>query len=150
VGRILTLSSAAASTSYTLYTYSFTANRTAVNLAFAMKGDHVGTYIWQLDNVSVNHTNASTDVLINGGFEMGNLTGWTQFCNTASNCIAGYYSHVVTNSCYSGTYCIYDGCKNYDYLEQVFPTVIGDYYLISYYLRIFTTGGPYTMYVILT
>jgi hypothetical protein len=151
-GRILTLISNAALSTYTLYTYGFTANVSSATLSFAPNGDHGGPghFYWLLDQVSVNHTNASTNVLINGGFETGDFTGWTQFCNTAGNCVAGYYGHISTNSCYTGTYCFYDSCQNYDYLTQSFATVIGDYYLISYYLRCGATGGGSNIYVFLT
>jgi hypothetical protein len=106
-----------------------------------------------LDSVSVNHTNANTNVLINGGFETGDFTGWTQFCNTNSNCnnmFSGvHYGHLITSSCYSGAYCYWDGCDNYDYLVQSFSTVIGDYYLISFYFRELRSGGPEVIYVML-
>jgi hypothetical protein len=147
----LTLSSnPAASGNYTLYTYGFTATASFVSLAFAPTGDHGtgGNHYWLLDEVSVNHTNTNTNVIINGGFETGNLGGWTQYCNTTSNCNGTYYSHVVTTSCYSGTYCVSASCLNYDYLVQTFSTVIGDYYLVSYYLRIYNIGGNETIYVL--
>ncbi|CAF0799233.1 unnamed protein product [Adineta steineri] len=138
---------------YTKYTSNFTANSTLATLSFIITGEG-GTganHYWLLDEVSVNHTNANADVLINGGFETGNLTGWTQSCNTAANCVAGYYSHTVTSPCFTGSYCVFDSCKNTDYLQQSFSTVPGDYYIISYYLRNGNTdAGPIAMYVTLT
>ncbi|CAF1125884.1 unnamed protein product [Adineta steineri] len=108
-------------------------------------------HYWLLDEVSVNHTNTNTDVLINGDFETGNLNGWTQYCNTTANCVAGYSTQTVTSPCHSGSHCVYDACKNTDYLEQAFSTVVGDYYIISYYLRNGNAdAGPIAMYVTLT
>jgi hypothetical protein len=44
-----------------------------------------------------------------------------------------------------------DQGNSVDYLIQSFPTVIGDYYLISFYVRAGTaTGGTWFMYVMLT
>ena len=143
-------SNPAASGTYTLYTYGFTATATYATLAFALTGDHGGpmNHTWLLDQVYVNHTNTNTNVIINGGFESGNLAGWTGYCNTISNCGGAYYSHVVTTSCYSGTYCVSSSCQNYDYLTQNVATVIGDYYFVSYYLRIYNIGGSFNVYVL--
>ncbi len=105
---------------------------------------------WLLDDISVNHTNTSTDVLINGDFENGTLMGWTQYCATNSNCGTGYYGQLTNSTCYSGSYCYVDKCDNYDYLTQSFVTVSGDYYLISFYLRIYSSGSGHTASVMLT
>jgi hypothetical protein len=112
-------------------------------------------HYWLLDSVSVNHTNANTNILINGGFEMGNLTGWTQYCATDANCGGSGTKHgqLTASPCYSGTYCYQDKCYptgHFDYLVQSFSTVSGDYYLISFYLKIFASGGPELAYVMLT
>ncbi len=107
-----------------------------------------------MDNVSVNHTNASTNVFINDGFETGDFTGWTQYRATNANCGGSGSSGQITNStCYSGTYCYVDKCNlgsHADYLIQSFPTVAGDYYVISFYLRTYATGGGWFVYVMLT
>jgi hypothetical protein len=84
--------------------------------------------------------NTSSSLLINGGFDTGDLTGWTAYCNTSSNCGGVYYVHIVGSPCQAG-FCVYDSCQNWDYLEQSFTTVIGDYYLVSFYLRSGATGG---------
>ncbi|CAF0838255.1 unnamed protein product [Adineta steineri] len=155
-GQILSLSAKTATTNYTLYTYGFMANHTLATLSFIITGEGGGGpgHYWLLDEVSVNHTNANANVLINGDFETGNLNGWTQYCNTSANCdykSTGYYAHTITSPCYAGTYCIYDACKDTDYLEQSFSTVAGDYYFISYYIRIEPdTYGPWQIYVTLT
>ncbi|CAF1026962.1 unnamed protein product [Adineta steineri] len=146
-------------TTYTKYTSSFTANSTLATLSFIIMGEggDGAVHYWLLDDVIVNHTNANANVLTNGGFETGDLSGWTRYCNTTANCDAtngkttGNYAHTTTSSCYSGTYCVYDSCLDTDYLEQSFSTVPGDYYIISYYLRNGNTdSGPIAMYVTLT
>ncbi len=156
VGRIFSFASSSAPTTYTLYTYGFTANKSLVTLTFAINGDHgPGQHYWLLDSVSVNCTNTSTNVLINGGFETGNFTGWTRYCATDINCGTGYYGQITTTACYSGTYCYVDKCNQgpgtpYDYLIQSFTTVIGDYYILSFYLKNNAAGGVQVAYVSLT
>jgi hypothetical protein len=136
---------------YTLHTYGFTATNSEATLTFAVQGDYGPAYnYYLLDNISVNHTNTNTELIINGGFETGDFTGWTQYCNTTSNCNGAYYAQVTTSPCYSGTYCCAVKCTNFNYLVQSFSTVVGDYYLISFYLRIDSTGGPRMAYVMLT
>ncbi len=105
-----------------------------------------------MDSISVNHTNADTEVLINGGFDTGDFTGWTQYCATDANCGGtGNYGQVTTSNYYSGTYCYVDKCAGgFDYLTQSFTTVIGDYYLISFYLRVYSSGSGHSVYVTLT
>lgn len=152
---IVTIATHSAPLTYTLYSHTFTATGSSATLTFTMSGDAGGpqndTYL--LDSVSVNHTNTNTNVLINGGFETGDFTGWTQYCNTDSNCGTNnpgvHYGHLITSSCYSGGYCYTDGCSHYDYLVQSFPTVIGDDYLVSFYFRGFH-NGPQVTYVMLT
>jgi hypothetical protein len=141
-----------ATATFTLYSYGFTATDSSATLTFTMKGDNGGPAdnYYLLDSVSVNHTNANTNVLINGGFDTGDMTGWTQYCDTTNNCGGASYAQVTTSPCYSGPYCCVDKCQNYDYLLQSFSTVIGDYYLISFYLRVGASGGPQTAYVMLT
>ncbi|CAF3829885.1 unnamed protein product [Adineta steineri] len=141
---------------YTKYTSTFTASSTLATLSFIIMGEggNGAVHYWLIDDVIVNHTNANANVLTNGGFETGDLSGWTQFCNTTANCDGksnGNYAHTTTSSCHAGTYCVYDSCLDTDYLEQSFSTVVGDYYIISYYLRNGNTdAGPIAMYVTLS
>ncbi|CAF1048617.1 unnamed protein product [Adineta ricciae] len=152
-GEILDLLSKSASVTYTHYTYNFTATDSSSTLSFIANGDSGGKggFYWLLDDVFVNDLNTSTNVLTNGDFETGDLSGWSQYCNNDGNCKnTGYYAHTTTNSCRSGNYCVYDSCGNYDYLYQSFSTVIGNYYFISYYLRCGAVGGGSEIYVTLT
>ncbi len=105
-----------------------------------------------MDSVAVNHTNASTNVIINGGFDIGNFTGWTQYCATNTVCSGtGNYGQLTTSPCYSGSYCYMDKCSGgYDYLAQSFATVNDDYYILSFYLRVYAQGGPHVLYVMLS
>ncbi len=152
VGQLLYLPSSSAPTSYTLYTYGFTASSSSATLTFVFQGDTgPGHNYWLLDSVAVNHTNANTNVLLNGGFEAGTLIDWTQYCATNANCGAGNYGQVTTGVCYSGTYCYVDKCNpGFDYLIQSFTTVSGDYYIISFYLMNVGGGGVQWMLVTLT
>ena len=154
IGRIFTFAAGSAPTTYTLSTYAFTANTSLVSLNFAMQADEGNNRYWLLDNVSVNRTNTNTNVLINGNFETGDLTGWTQYCATTANCAGALFFGRVTNtSCYMGKYCYVDKCdinNRFDYLTQSFTTVIGESYIVSFYLRLFSSGGGRMAYVSLT
>lgn len=136
---------------YTLYTFNFTAHDTSATLVFALTGDGSGGtwHYWLLDNVSVHDALNNTNLIVNGDFEAGNTTGWTQFCNTAANCNANRSGQVTKNSCYAGTYCFVDICENFDYLQQTFSTIVNHVYIISFYLKITKTGVDRPMYVLL-
>jgi hypothetical protein len=154
VGQIFYFVASSAPTTYTLYTYGFTANDSSASLTFAITGDSGPMHnYWLLDSISVNHTNANTDVLINGGFEVGNLTGWTQDCATDANCGGSgtNYGQLTNTPCYSGTYCYVDKCNpGFDYLIQSFNTTIGDYYILSFYLMVYNSGSGHSVDVTLT
>ncbi|CAF2757735.1 unnamed protein product [Rotaria sp. Silwood2] len=112
-------------------------------------------HYWLLDRISVTGTASNTNILINGGFEMGNFTGWTQYCATDANCggTGTNYGQLTTSSCKSGTYCYVDKCDNgghFDYLVQSFPTVIGNYYSVAFYLKIYSSGGSDLAYVMVS
>ncbi|CAM2711098.1 unnamed protein product [Rotaria socialis] len=131
-GAIFSFASGSAPTTYTLYTHGFTAAGSSATLSFIM---------------TVNNAN----ILVNGGFSTGTLTGWTQYCATNANCggTGTKYGQLTTSTCQTGSYCYVDKCDNYDYLIQSFTTKIGNYYIISFYLRIYANGGPHSAYVML-
>ncbi|CAF1000565.1 unnamed protein product [Adineta steineri] len=88
LGEILSLPPSFPKITYTQYTSSFTASSTLATLSFIIMGEggNGAVHYWLLDEVSVNHTNTNADVLTNGNFETGDLSGWTQYCNTNVNC----------------------------------------------------------------
>ena len=151
-GQIFSFASSSAPTTYTLYMYGFTANDTSATLTFAMTGDSgPAKHYWSLDNVCVNDTTTTLNVLSNGGFELGYLSGWTQTCATNTNCGNGNSGQLTTTGCYAGNYCFVDKCSagGFDYLQQSVSTTVGRYYLISFYLKIISTGGSEVVYVML-
>ncbi|CAF4376878.1 unnamed protein product [Rotaria socialis] len=86
-GAIFSFASGSAPTTYTLYTHGFTAAGSSATLSFIMKGDSGPAFhYWLLDTVSVNDTVNNANILVNGGFSTGTLTGWTQYCATNANC----------------------------------------------------------------
>ena len=152
-GRIFSFASATAPLNYTLYTYGFVANDSSATIVFAMTGDSGGAcHYWLLDNISVMEVNTSTNVLTNGGFETGDLTGWTQYCATSTNCGTGFYGQLTNTTCDSSTFCYMDRCNaggHFDYLIQSVNTVAGYYYVLGFKLRVFANGGPHLAYVML-
>jgi hypothetical protein len=151
-GQIFSFYSSYAPSTYTLYTYGFTANDTSATLTFAMTGDSgPAHHYWLLDNVCVNDTSTNLNVLSNGDFELGYLSGWTQNCATNTNCGSGNYGQITTTSCFAGSFCFVDKCSNnnFDYLQQTFSTKAGGYYLISFYLKVYAPGGPEMVSVML-
>ncbi|CAF1336312.1 unnamed protein product, partial [Didymodactylos carnosus] len=115
---------------YTNYTFSYIATGTTTTLQFIFHGGGP-LYKWWLDSVSVKKLNTSTEMLVNGGFETGDLTGWTQFCYL--NC--SFWFGIITNQgCAQGTYCYMDYCTAYDYLVQTFATTIGTTYILKFLL----------------
>jgi hypothetical protein len=92
-----------------------------------------GSDYWHLDDVSILDENMSnSEMLVNGGFENGTLTGWQLLC--ISNCLSS--SGAISNSpCNTGLFCYQDGCKNeFDFLRQSFSMTIGHTYTLSFYL----------------
>ncbi|CAF3489857.1 unnamed protein product [Rotaria socialis] len=86
-GAIFSFASGSAPTTYTLYTHGFTAAGSSATLSFIMTGDSGPAFhYWLLDTVSVNDTVNNANILVNGGFSTGTLTGWTQYCATNANC----------------------------------------------------------------
>jgi hypothetical protein len=76
----------------------------------------------------------STQMISNGGFETGDLTGWNYSGSCGSSPGAVGSGSSFANS---GNYFYYDACSNFgDTISQTFTTVIGDTYDISFWLTI--------------
>lgn len=116
---------------YTQYSYSYIAVTTSTRLTLAFRMDSNN---WSLDTLSVKKIGTTTELLANGGFEMGSLSGWLS-CNPNN---ATSYGYVQNNWLYtqSGSYYWKDGSTGaVDYLYQYFSSIVGATYTISFYLK---------------
>jgi hypothetical protein len=125
--------------SWTLYSFNYTAVTTVPTLEFGFCGGPA-EYNY-LDDVSVVDINTPLiQLLDNPSFENSTsvLTGWITWCQSA--CGSGNEGQVSNSSCYSGN-CYKDHCQsNYDYLAQPFLATIGNTYTISF--RLYQVLGP--------
>ncbi len=124
-----------APTTYTQYTYNYTASSTStavLEFGFASTG---GGKIGYLDDVSIVDTNASnSEMLINGGFENGTLVGWQQLCT--SSCQMSSFGSITNTQCNTGLFCYMDGCKcGLDFLLQTYTTIIGHVYTLNFWYK---------------
>lgn len=63
---------------YYHYSYNYTAIANITRIAFAFRRQ---TRFFAMDDISVrNFASPNTEILVNGGFEMGNLTAWS-YCD---------------------------------------------------------------------
>ncbi|CAF1283928.1 unnamed protein product [Adineta ricciae] len=122
---------------YTCYAYTWIATGPSATLSFFFRQDPGG---WMIDDVTVYHN--STQLIVNGGFETGNLSSWslTGTCNLN-------YGQVYYGSSYakSGDWYYYDRCAgagNGDTLSQTFNTVAGDTYYVSFWLTNYNCCDP--------
>ncbi len=71
---------------------------------------------------------ATADLVVNGGFETGDFTGWTQSGNTD-------YTGVTTGIANSGDYAAYFGPDgSLGYLSQTLATTVGTNYELTFFL----------------
>ncbi|CAF1252983.1 unnamed protein product [Adineta ricciae] len=120
--------------SYNNYTYTWVATETSATLSFFFRHDPGR---WMLDDVSVSH--GSTELINDGGFETGNLNAW----NYSGSC-SYHKGQAYKDPSYakSGSYYYYDRCRSYgDTISQTFYTMIGETYIISFWLTNYDCCG---------
>jgi hypothetical protein len=132
--------------SYIQFVVNYTAIATASRIVISARRQ---TGYFTLDDVSVrSFTAPSVEIIVNGGFETGNLTGWS-YCNqingTNSGGVQANSSHFtylgVTYYPRSGSYYYLAGGLTYaDYLSQTFPTAIGQEYTVSFWYEYLGNG----------
>ena len=113
--------------SYVCYAYTWVATGLSAALAFFFRHDPGG---WMVDEIQVYH--GLTQLIVNGGFESGSLSGWN-YSGTCSVYIGTAYSG--SSYAKAGSYYYYDRCsQNGDTMSQSFVTVPGDTYVISFWM----------------
>jgi hypothetical protein len=133
-GQLITLA-------YQNFSFTFTAAQASTSLTFAMR--HDSSYIF-LDNISMVTSGASTNLLVNGGFEDGVVgsaapVGWT-YANPQGAANGGTV-YPSSGAAYAGNNAYVDGAvQAYDELTQVVATTIGLQYTVDFYERAGGTG----------
>ena len=111
----------------TCYAYTWIGTGSSVTLSFFFRNDVGG---WLLDDVSVYH--GSIQMIVDGGFESGSISAWT-YSGTCDFWIGEAHSGI--GLAHSGNWFYYDQCAGTgDTINQTFPTVVGDAYVISFWL----------------
>ena len=123
---------ATASEPYTQRSVNFVAISNSLTVTFSWRDS---TTDWLLDNITLMDVNKSSDVLSNGDFETGNLTGWN-YCNPNSSSSASRMG--ITGSPYnakSGQQYYFGGpTTSADYLSQTIRSEESHLYRLSFWL----------------
>ena len=91
---------------------------------------------------------AAVNIVLNPGFESGDLTSWTQSGNTGFTGVIAAVEYI-----HSGTFGLFAGPQDSEgFIEQELPTVVGEQYTLSYWLnnqgfptnlfQVFIEGAP--------
>ncbi|CAF0964115.1 unnamed protein product [Rotaria sordida] len=142
----LGLLSGYASSSWTSYSYTYTATKSEHILIFGFKAAINRT--WLIDDISVvDNALPSNQLLNNPSFEDSNtsISNWVQWCT--SHCHYGTSGKLISGTdCYLGVgNCFSDSClgPDIDFLGQYFPTTPGSTYTISFQILLTGTDGYY-------
>jgi hypothetical protein len=155
VGPIWTLDSATNPAipvgGYTDYSVTFTASLANTDLTFAFRNDP--GFVALDDVTAVDTTAGGPNVIVNGGFETGDLTGWN-YDNIFGATFGGYVETVggasaqtcniggVNPNSGNSDWC--DGAVgSYDAIDQTIATTIGDTYTVTFALDSFDSTGNY-------
>ncbi|CAF3594945.1 unnamed protein product [Rotaria socialis] len=140
---------AGTTTTYQLYTNTFTptSNVTTVTFAFQVDDD---PGIWDLDDVSLKQT-LGIELMLNGGIESGSLSPtWNTSCTfqctgISSQGSGGGPGGISTVYLHTGTYNYRDRCNpepKFDYLSQTITTVIPNQLCtLKYYLALYVSNN---------
>ncbi|CAF1417368.1 unnamed protein product [Adineta steineri] len=132
---LLNLTNSPSQNSYIQYSYNYIAITTSTRLTLSFRMDSNN---WSLDTLSVKRIGTSTELLTNGDFESGTMTGWSS-CNPNNATNFGFIKDDILYT-YSGYYYWKDASTGaVDYLYQYFSSVVGANYTISFYLK--SDGG---------
>ncbi|CAF3926678.1 unnamed protein product [Adineta steineri] len=128
---LLNLTNSPNQNSYIQYSYNYIAITTSTRLTLSFRMDSNN---WSLDTLSVKRIGTSTELLTNGDFESGTMTGWSS-CNPNNATNFGFIKDDILYT-YSGYYFWKDASTGaVDYLYQYFSSVVGANYTISFYLK---------------
>ena len=135
-----------ASSSWTDYSYTFTASKTEHFLIFGFEAEFNRS--WLMDNTSlIENVPPFSEILQNPDFELSNtsLPGWHQWCasychwGTSGQVISGSDCDVDSGNCFRSS-CLGPGT---DFIGQAFAANPGSNYTVSVALAVTGSGGYY-------